>query len=179
MLQWVRTLNTTYGQMFNAAYFVSADSPEPSVDLRWVQDMVVRTVKPLFFEAMKRFIMNENGDYNKLKLLLADLRVYVTLSPDPMRWMSDEVEQLLHIERANAETINPPEMTHIERIPWMANEMYGVTHASKGEIKSAVKRKHWEVYDEIWPPAETQSGEASTAAAPPEASAEVTAGGAH
>eukprot|EP00959_Pyramimonas_sp_CCMP1952_P359977 7537414-Pyramimonas_sp.AAC.1 len=93
---WVRAINYNYGHMFGAAYKQHADSPEPTRDESSVQDMVLRSVKPLFFEAMKRWI-HEGGDFDTLRLLLADIREYGSRSNDPMRCLSDEVEQLLNL----------------------------------------------------------------------------------
>lgn len=181
MISWVRGLNSTYGHMFSAEYYEHADSPEPKRNESFVHDMVLRSVKPLFFEAMKRWI-SEGGDFDKLRLLLADMREYESRSDDPMRFMSDEVEQLVRlpgddprVRRQMALTIDPPEMSHIERVPWLANELHSVTEVNKSAIRAAVKAKHWELYAEIWP--ETQGDEAAppeagAAAAAPEATAE-------
>ena len=157
--------------MFGAEVQQHADSPERKRDENFVQDMVLRSVKPLFFEAMKRWIY-EGGEVDKLRLLLADLREYESASNDPMRFLSDEVEQLLDLpgdtpemKREKALTLDPPEMVHIERIPWLANELYTVTEVNQNAVRNAVKRKHWELYAELWP--ENQGA----AAAPPEAGA--------
>ena len=180
MTCWVRSLNSNYGHMFHAAYQQYANSPERKCDESFVQDMVLRSVKPLFFEAMRRWIC-EGGEVDTLRLLLADLREYETASNDPMRFFSDEVEQLLNLQgdtaemkREMASTLDPPEMVHIERIPWLATELHTVTQVNQNAVRTAVTRKHWELYEALWPQnqgAAAAPPEAGAAAAPPEAGA--------
>ena len=150
MLSWMRALHETYGHMYSAEYRQFADAREPRRDEHWVADMVQRSVKPLFFEAMKRWV-HGGGDVAKLRLLLANMEEHETLSKDPMRFLSDEVEALLYLQgdpqlrRALALEVDPVEICHIERVPWLANELYSVTEERQNETRNAVKRKHWQI----------------------------------
>ena len=154
MLSWVRAIHATCGHMYSAEYMHFAESVEPKRDEHWVETMVRRSVKPLFFEAMKRWI-HEGGDPNKLRLLIVGMAEYESQSDDQMRFLSDEVQNILRLDphrmRHEALLIDPPEMTHMARIPWLASELHSVCELNQDRTRRAVKRKHWQVYEGIYP----------------------------
>ena len=155
MLNWVRSVNASYGHLFGAKYMRYAGSAAPDCDEIWVYDTVLRAVQTLFFEAMKRWLSN-GGDRQKMRLLYVGFTEYESLSNNPMRVMSDEAEELIHLEGEALLAKDAPNLSHLERVPWLLNELYSVTEVGASEIRHAVKRKHWEAWSEQHPePAST------------------------
>ena len=152
-----------------------AGSTAPKCDETWVHDMALRAVQTIFFEAMKRWLVSGN-DRKKLRYLYVDLKEYETLSDDPMRFMSDEAEELMYLEGEALLNKDAPNLIILQRVPWLMNELYSVTERNASEITHAVKRKHWEIWSEQHPEAastEAAAGPADTEAeaAPAEAPA--------
>ena len=159
MIWWVRAVHKTYGELFGAEYNQNAGTTwaatsEPRRDESFVEDMVLKSVQGLFFEAMRRWLLR-SGEVAKLRVLLAYIEAYETLSKDPMKFLSYEVEALTYLEgdpqlrRALALEIDPIEPCHIESLPWLANELHSVTQVRQAETRNAVKRKHWQICAEI------------------------------
>ena len=155
-----------------------AGATAPKCDETWVYDMVLRAVQTLFFEAMKRWLSN-GGDRQKMRLLYVGFTEYERLSNNPMRLMSDEAEELIHLEGEALFAKDAPNLSHVQRVPWLMNELYSVTEFNALEIRHAVKRKHWEAWSEQHPEefasTEAAAGPADTEteAAPAEATATV------
>ena len=155
-----------------------AGSAAPDCDEIWVYDTVLRAVQTLFFEAVKRWLGNR-GDRQKMRLLFVGLTEYERLSNNPMRLMSNEAEELIHLEGEALYSKDPPHLSHVQRIPWLMNEIYSVTECDALEIRKAVKRKHFEAWSEQHPEefasSEAAAGpaDAETEAAPAEATATV------
>ena len=159
MMWWVRAVHKTYGELFGAEYNQNAGTTwaatsEPRRDESFVEDMVLKSVQGLFFEAMRRWLLRSD-DVAKLRVLLANIEAYETLSKDPMKLLSYEVEALAvegdpQLRRALALEIDH-EPCHIEATPWLQSELQSVTQPRQAETRNAVKRKHWQICAEIRP----------------------------
>ena len=136
-MSWVRTLSATYGHMFN--------KPE------WVHQELLLSCQTLFFEGVRRFVLNHKQMPHKtVRFLIAGAVEYESASCDPMKLISEEVVSLSSMtEYKIALEMQGPHVERFLAVPWLASEVFTVCEPKYTEINKKVRDKHWALWSRI------------------------------
>ena len=167
MLYYVRFLNRTYGHMFAAQYPRENQPPvRPPESTRWVEARIFRSCQTVFFEGVRRALMESSGEtiVKKTKLLLAACAKHNSLSANfPLKLSTWQVLALPSKSAAELCSAEAPHMVLIGEIPWLANEVFTICQPRPAEISEAVNTKHWNMYRELFHDADPPEAQAMDA----------------
>ena len=144
-----------YGPLFNGAYQQTPDGGMTPNEPMWVWSVVLKGVEVIFFEAIRRLKM-QNDDYElkKVRLFIHIQKIYQRESEDPWKLLSAEVFTLHRLDReteyASIKMMDPPYMSEIRRVPWLAAELFSVTEPSYNLIQDIVEREARDLYNELF-----------------------------
>ena len=157
-----------YGSLFGAAYQQTPEGGMKPNEPMWVWAQVMKGLEVIFFEAVRRLKMqNDNYELRKVKLFIHIQSIYQRESHDPFKLVSNEVLTLEGLdwetEYASITWMNPPHMSEIKRVPWLAVELFSVTEPSYNLIQDVVEREARGLCNELFGSTE-ESGNAENAA---------------
>ena len=115
----------------------------------------MKGLEVIFFEAVRRFKMKNNQwILMKLRYFSHIETVYNRESEDPYKIVSPEANLLLGLdfdtEYERIQTMNPPHMSAIVRVPWLSNELFSVAEPNYHHIQAAVEREGRDLFNQLF-----------------------------
>ena len=152
--EYVRAILASYGGMLSAQYVHvnlarNTVIVSPPQSQGFVMERIHMSVRIIFFQSVKHTLLRALEDEKLYKTVCMIVELLMLAENEPhveMRLMSTETHWLLDLCRSTLETAEPPHMSQVADVPWLAAEVHGVVEPSSTTLRDKLMTRKLDLY---------------------------------